>query len=1408
MPNIGTLDTTLRLDTKAVEAKLRSLQQGLSRGLDKGGFDRMTNSVRGFEKTLGQATNRVVAFGAAAVVFNTLSRAAGSFTDSLVEVDKSLAEINVNLGQSTDGLKQFSNELFNVARQTGQTFETAAKAAAELARQGLSADETIKRLKDSLILSRIAGIDSAEAVNTLTAAINSFNSEALTSTEVVNKFAAVDTKFAVSSKDLAEAVSRVGSTAESAGVGIDQLIGLVTSLQQTTARGGATIGNGLKTIFTRIQAAPETVNALQAVGVAIKDTSGNLRSAIDILQDYGRAREHLGEAERQSLDRTIAGTFQINTLKAALNDLSKGYSIYDSALKTSVNATDEAIRKNEQLNQTLASLINSTAVSIKQLVAAIGAQDLTPVLKGVLTTVENIRKYLSGETGDQLGKSLGDGILRGLTDVLSGPVVLGIATVLYAALRKIFTTIRDEARALFEINTAVGARARIQERLLVLQQSATDAELAQLNAARSVTEQKEALIAVQNRLNRELLIGTELQNAFLVPESLGRARVSSELSGIKGFADPIASAMQRESNVSGLPMSQIYVDKDARVATFANPAGVLVANTRDEPLGGYQGVNRVISGGGNPKHGSIPGFALGSPAPDISSRNNAASQIYELFEQLKKAKPLSNEFHRLGAEIQDLSGSLSKISQNNVITRVAREFNNAVLITKGKAFNPANLILPGSDRASEESIAQNQAPQIGGIPGRPYSFGNAGYPGSNLRRSSNVFTGVPPLIKDIEQARAQEAAELDKRRRNAAFGLSFLAPFAAGFVSPAFESAHISTAGGTAGGRASGVIEGALSGTSLGVFGPEGAAIGALGGAVIGLLRKLSPSLEEFNEVIDKSTAQQQASVDAAGRVRSINGELAQGGLSSNAISRFQQQRASALLDVDPEFRSRLSKSGLSEEDQNKIVQEIGDKAERVARIGEVTKGSNALNSKGAFEKIADFLDSHKSLSLPGLLLGGASKGFRAITEDPFSGVTQARSIGKGLGGLITDKNVGDIDQSLIGRIISGKGGAGDFDKLAATYQKLGSGAEVTQDKQKEYAEALDTAVKRFKELSKIIADQKAGAQKGGLLSGSFLNPLNTEPFANAAALSRNPRAGRTLRGQARFNVFQELIGTGATSEQVLKGNPLYDQSKALAQSNNAADPLIAYLANAGYNVSKLKGQNGTPNLGAIQRLLQRRSKSGVGDAAFAGYLSQFAEQAQGSLTNAGLKAEVPFTDPLVNGNAGGITPGADYGIFTKARSRGGSRATYINNETISSYRRDSTQFITAEELNRNPYGGNKKGFDLVQGRPGPSADDQENQLSDDAQKTAVAYQKTVSDAKDAAQAAAQALAQTLNVVVTINGGDGSIIQQQMQDAIQSILNNQAASAGKPNPPVPPSTTQPNFMKSVNRVVDSFHVFN
>lgn len=426
---ILSVDGDLRpLESKLNRISSRNISLNLKDSLSQP-LGRITGKVSEFEKSLEASNARVLAFGASAGSIYAVQKAFSEIVKSTIEVEKTLTDINVVLNASTSDLAKFGKSLFGIARNTGQSFAEVSKAATEFSRQGLGIEQTLKRTSDALILSRLSGLDAARSVETLTAAVNTFSRAGLTSSQVINKLANVDAAFAVSSADLAEAISRVGSTAQDVGVDFDQLIGIVTAAQQTTARGGAVIGNSFKTIFTRIQRT-DTLDSLEGLGIAVRDLEGNTLPAIQILQNLSNVFYTLGDAQRASVAETVGGVFQINILRAALGDLSKQYSVYNSALNTSRGATDQAIQRNEALNQTLSALTNKTFVNLKEAAAKIGEIVIAPTLKTGMGGLNSILgEFNKPEETQGVGTKIATGILKGIGSYISGPglAVVGMA---------------------------------------------------------------------------------------------------------------------------------------------------------------------------------------------------------------------------------------------------------------------------------------------------------------------------------------------------------------------------------------------------------------------------------------------------------------------------------------------------------------------------------------------------------------------------------------------------------------------------------------------------------------------------------------------------------------------------------------------------------------------------------------------------------------------------------------------------------------------------------------------------------------------------------------------------------------------------------------------------------------------
>jgi TP901 family phage tail tape measure protein len=427
---------------------------------------RLTGQADEFTKSLDAANARVLAFGASVGVVNAVTNAFKSLVNSTIEVEKAITAISVVGDQFTGKTKELSQGLFSIAKATGQSFDEVSKAALEFSRQGLNLEDTLSRTQDALVLTRLTGLDAAKSVDGLTAAVNAFSKAGLSTTQIINKLAAVDQAFAVSSADLIEGFNRSAAVAQNAGVTFDELAGIITALQQETSRGGAVIGNALKTIFTRLQDT-STLNRLSDLGIAVKDLQNNLLPARQILQNLANDVEGLGQITKAGIFKDVAGTFQINQLISLVGDLNKQNSIAAGATLKSAGATKEAYIANEKLNQSLDAVLGKVANTGKQLGSILGELGLTDNLKGLL---DGINSFLEGASnllqGDDLGSNFAKGFVKGIGAVLSGPglgIFLAIIGKLSLDLAKFGA---QSLKAFFGIGKAAADQKLVQESIV------------------------------------------------------------------------------------------------------------------------------------------------------------------------------------------------------------------------------------------------------------------------------------------------------------------------------------------------------------------------------------------------------------------------------------------------------------------------------------------------------------------------------------------------------------------------------------------------------------------------------------------------------------------------------------------------------------------------------------------------------------------------------------------------------------------------------------------------------------------------------------------------------------------------------------------------------------------------------
>jgi TP901 family phage tail tape measure protein len=587
--------------TRGAEQQIQQLTNknyAIKLNVDSQPLGRITGQLSEFNKSMDAANARVVAFGASAGAIAVLEKTFHALIDSTIEVQKALNGIQVILNASDSVMGKFGKNLFDIAKNTGQSFDVVAEAATNLSRQGLGVEETLKRTNDALILSRLTGMGAAESVRSLTAAVNSFASQAVTATEIVNKFATVDSSFAIGAKDLPEAISRVGSAAAQAGVSLDELIALVTSAQVATARGGSVIGNSFKTIFTRLERG-KTQDLLESLGVSTKDSEGKLKSTIDMLKDLARVYGTLSQGQQANVAEKVGGVFQINILKAALADLSKEHSVYNAALQVSENSTDEATKRNEKLNETYAAQINRLQQGATQLAASAGKQVFGPSMDRIIGAGNGILDSLNNVDSSSIGAKLGKGILDGIGQILAGPGLVMIGGVIIKLLGDFSKFAGGSVKELLGLNGASKEQAAIQASITKLLEK-NPSLLAQINTeARTQNDQAKILLDFYTKQTAQMELQARLTAEIASKLYTGGVRMGSEGVPVKRKAEGYIPEFASE-------------EAQARMLGAKNPRAMWSSGT----IGGQKFIKNseeteIVGFGSNGDSAVIPRYADG-----------------------------------------------------------------------------------------------------------------------------------------------------------------------------------------------------------------------------------------------------------------------------------------------------------------------------------------------------------------------------------------------------------------------------------------------------------------------------------------------------------------------------------------------------------------------------------------------------------------------------------------------------------------------------------------------------------------------------------------------------------------------------------------------------------------------------
>ena len=213
-------------------------------------------------------------------------------------------------------------------------------------------------------------ISAGDSASFIISQMIAFGIEAKDAQSIIDKVNETANKFSVSSGDLSKALGIVASTSSAMGNSIDQTLGVVTAITEQT-RNASKSARAANTIFSRLaqvvdensDTGKKLTEIYNNLGIALYDSSGQMRSTYDILADLASKWDSLDKNTQQYIAITSAGTNQLNNFLALMNNFDHAA----EATAISINSAGSAMRENEAFQESLEYQTNNLKATFQDL---------------------------------------------------------------------------------------------------------------------------------------------------------------------------------------------------------------------------------------------------------------------------------------------------------------------------------------------------------------------------------------------------------------------------------------------------------------------------------------------------------------------------------------------------------------------------------------------------------------------------------------------------------------------------------------------------------------------------------------------------------------------------------------------------------------------------------------------------------------------------------------------------------------------------------------------------------------------------------------------------------------------------------------------------------------------------------
>jgi TP901 family phage tail tape measure protein len=378
------------MDRKLIEILVRAKDEASRTLKGVGGDLRHVGDESESTSNKFAALSSMVKTGAVALALavGTAGTAAVKASADLEQNLNVLAQVSGATNGQMKEMSRLSNDLGSDLTLPGVSAADAASAMTELAKAGLSVNDTMAASRGVLALAKAGQLDTAQAAEITSNALLAFRLEGKEASRVADLLAAAANASSSDVHGMGLSLSQVSALAAQTKRPIEDVVAQIGLLANAGIK-GSDAGTSLKTMLLMLSnPTKEAAELMAGLNIQIYDQSGAMRATRDIIGQFNGA---LSKMTDQQKDTTLATIFGSDAVRAASILVNGGTEAYDKMTKA-VTKTGAA----QELAAAYSKGFKGSLDGLKSTVETIGTEIGARFLPGLTDATNALSGWLGG----------------------------------------------------------------------------------------------------------------------------------------------------------------------------------------------------------------------------------------------------------------------------------------------------------------------------------------------------------------------------------------------------------------------------------------------------------------------------------------------------------------------------------------------------------------------------------------------------------------------------------------------------------------------------------------------------------------------------------------------------------------------------------------------------------------------------------------------------------------------------------------------------------------------------------------------------------------------------------------------------------------------------------------------------